>query len=283
MSAADSIPTTPAPRVAHPEFLAQQTQGIAEQLYQTVGNHYLAFRRGFFHDANPSLATEPPAHPDAHQTETAKLAENALRVVPSAAQSLPILGDLVVHLQRVIDIHTLTENELLTLHNVTMIYLYGVRDGIQGWYVDYLLDAAMKLQHEKNPDYFIEFPWHGLFYLPPDEAAAFSLAVQQGDITGITNQVQQLGNRLSAALENPFKAQEDLAFAGEDGERRKTIFTLKTTAGLAIGAYLAIEAVRAFVGPHHPHEQPQAVVQIIPAQMQQYLIPRDQLPPQASS
>jgi len=281
--AADPLPTTPAPRVAHPDFLAQQTQTVADQLYQTVGNHYLEFRRTYFHDANPSLATEPPAHPNAHQTETARLAENALRVVPGSVQSLPIIGDLVVHLQRVINIHTLTENELLTLHNVSMIYLYGVRDGLQGWYVDYLLDAADKLQHETNPDYYIEFPWHGLFYLPLAETAAFALAVQQGDVTGITNRVQQLGNKLSVALQNPFKAQEDLAFAGEDGERRKAIFTLKTTAGLAIGAYLAIEAVRAVVGPHHAHEQPQAMIQIIPPQMQQYLVPRDQLPQQTSS
>jgi hypothetical protein len=278
MSAADPSSATSIPHVANPAFLAQQTQTVAAQLYQTIGNHYLEFRRVYFHDTNPSLATEPPAHPEPHQTETAKLAENALKVVPSNVQSLPIIGDLVVHLQRVVNIHTLTENELLTLHNVTMIYLYGVRDGIQGWYVDYLLDAADKLQHETNPDYYIEYPWHGLFYLPPDETAAFSLAVQQGDITAISNQVQQLGNRLSAALQNPFKAQEDLAFSGEDGERHKMIFTLKTTAGLAIGAYLAIETVRAVVGPHHAHELPQPVIQIVPAQMQQYLIPRDQLP-----
>jgi hypothetical protein len=276
MSAQSASNPPPIPHLAHPELLAQQTQAFADQIYQTVGDQYLEFRRTYFHDANASLATEPPPHLVPHQTETAKLAEEALKVIPSGAQSLPVLGDLLTHLRRVVDIHTLTEDELLTLHNVAMIFLYGIRGGVQGWYVDYLVDAAHQLQHVSNTEYFITYPWHGLFYLPPQETAAFDAAVQQYHVAAIEQQVQQFAGRLVNALQHPFKAQEELAFAGEGGEGRKTLFTLKTTAGLAIGAYLAIETVHALVGPHTTHTAPQSVIQLIPSQMQQYLLPRDQ-------
>ncbi len=245
-------------------------------MYQAVGNQYLAFRREYFRDPHASLATEPPPHPAPHQTETAKLAENALKVVPHEVRSVPIIGDLITHLQRVIDIHTLTENELLTLHNVAMIFLYGTRDGLQPWYVEYLLDAAHKLSNVTDLDYFITYPWHGLFYLPPEPLSAFDTAVRTGDVAGIERAVSHTAAQLITALKDPFKAQEDLAFAGEGGERRKTVFTLKTTAALAIGAYLAIETVRSLVGPHHAAEPPKPVIETIPSTMQQYLIPRDQ-------
>jgi hypothetical protein len=276
MSSQPPTNAPPIPHLAHPELLAQQTQAFADQLYQTVGDQYLEFRRTYFHDANASLATEPPPHPEAHQTETAKLAGEALKVIPSGAQSLPVIGDLLTHLRRVVDIHSLTEDELLTLHNVAMIFLYGIRGGVQGWYVDYLLDAAHQLQHVSNTEYFITYPWHGLFHLPQAETTAFDAAVQHYDVAAIENQVQQFAGRLVNALQHPFKAQEELAFVGDGGETRKTVFGLKTTAGLAIGAYLAIETVRSLVGPHQQHTTPQPVIQMIPNQMQQYLIPRDQ-------
>src|SRR6185437_5868692 len=154
MTAPQQPPTLPTIHVPNPELLAQQSRPVADQLYQAVGNQYLAFRRDFFHDANASLATEPPAHPQPHQTETAKLAERALQVVPGGAHTLPIIGDLITHLQRVVDIHSLTENELLMLHNTSMIFLYGTRDGLQAWYVEYLLDAAHKLNNITDLEYF---------------------------------------------------------------------------------------------------------------------------------
>lgn len=205
MSAQSSSNPPQVPHLAHPELLAQQTQAFADQLYQSVGDQYLEFRRTYFHDANASLATEPPPHPAAHQTETAKLAGEALKVIPSGAQSLPVIGDLLTHLHRVVDIHSLTEDELLTLHNVAMIFLYGIRGGVQGWYVDYLLDSAHQLQHVSNTEYFITYPWHGLFYLPQKETADFDAAVQQYNVAAIQNHVQEFAGKLVNALQHPLR------------------------------------------------------------------------------
>jgi hypothetical protein len=264
-------------RVPETAGLATATTAVANQLYTTVSNDYLQFRRTYFREQDPSLATEPPLHPPAHQDETARLAETALKAIPGVVQSVPLLSDIYTHLHRVVNIHTLTENELLMLHNVTMVFLYGTRDGIQPWYVEYLNDTAHQLAEVKHGEYYIDYPFHGLFYIPQDDLLKFDIAIKQGDPTRIAAYVQNLAEHLQTALHDPFKGQEQFSFAGADGDRHRTIFNLKTTAGLAIGGYLALEAVRAVVNPHHEAGPAQSAIQLIPPQMHQYLVP--QTPP----
>jgi hypothetical protein len=255
--------------------LTEQSRPVAQQLYDNVSTTYLQFRRTFFHESDPTLSTDPPLHPPAQQSETAKLAEGAIRIIPSAVKGVPLVGDIVQHLQRVVEIHTLTENELLSLHNITMVFLYGVRDGIQPWYVAYLNDAAHQLAAEAHPDYFFAFSFHGLFYETPEDLVKFDIALRQGDVATMEAYVQHIGSNLVHVLHDPYKGQEDLSFAGPDGERRKTIFNLKTTAGLAIGGYLGLEAVRALISPHKDLPPPTPVIQVIPSVMQQYTMPRE--------
>ena len=261
--------------VANPAQLVAQSRAMADQLYSEVSTAYLQFRHIYFEEESPSLANDPPMHPPAHQSETARLAQGALKVIPGAVRAMPILGDLAGHLQRVVEIHTLTENELLSLHNITMVFLYGVREGIQPWYVAYLDESAHQLLEATHPDYFLAFPFHGLFYQTPETLVKLDIALRQGDVAYIETHVQQLAQELIIVLHDPFKGQENLSFAGPDGERRKIVFNLKTTAGLAIGSYLGIEAVRSFISPHKDLPPPQAAIHMIPSEMDQYTLPRE--------
>lgn len=267
------------PLLPNPDQFIAQTRDVATQLYKDVSEAYLQFRRDTYHEENPSLATEPAPLKSVQQSESARLAEGTLRVVPGAAKAVPLVHELVDHLQRVVNIHTLTENERMTLHNVAMVFLYGVRDGIQPWYVEYMLTSAQALAPITNPDYYVDFPWHALFYKTPQELTAFSQAVRAGDSAGIVPVVQQLARDLIDALQHPYEAQENLAFSGPDGARQKTIFDLKTSAGLAVGAYLAVEAVRTFMGAPQEKPHPQAAIKLIPDEMSQHLVPRDTAEP----
>ena len=259
-------------KVADPAALQTATRPLASQLYATVSDDYLQFRRTYFREQDPSLSTEPPLHPPPHEDETARLAQTALKAIPAVVQSVPLLGDIYTHLHRVVNIHTLTENELLMLHNVTMVFLYGTRDGLQAWYVEYLNEAAHQLADVNHAEYYIEFPFHGLFYIPSEDLVKFDIAIQQGDPTRISAYVQNLADHLETALKDPFHGQEHFSFAGADGDRHRTVFNLKTTAGLAIGGYLALEAVRAVVSPHANAGPPQSVIHLIPPEMQQFLL-----------
>ena len=271
-------PNNPAPNpttmaVANPAQLVTESRAMADQLYSAVSTTYLQFRQTYFNEAEPSLANDPPLHPPAHQSETARLAQGALKVIPVAVRAVPLIGDLAQHLQRVVEIHTLTEKELLSLHNITMVFLYGVREGIQPWYAAYLDDSAHQLLEATHPDYFLAFPFHGLFYQTPEALVKLDIALRQGDVAFIEQHMQQLAQQLITVLHDPFKGQENLSFAGPDGERRKVVFNLKTTAGLAIGSYLGIEAVRSFISPHKDLPPPQAVIHMIPPEMDQYTLP----------
>ncbi len=259
-------------KVADPAALLVETRPLANQLYSAVSADYLQFRRTFFREQDPSLATEPPLHPPPHHDETARLAETALKAIPSVVQSVPLLSEIYTHLHSVVDIHTLTENELLTLHNMTMVFLYGTRDGLQAWYVEYLNDAAHQLAEVQHNDYYIHFPFHGLFFIPQDDLLKFDIAIRQGDHAQTASYVHSMGERLVTVLRDPFHGQEHFSFAGPNGERHRTIFNLKTTAGLAIGGYLALEAVRAVISPHSPSGPPQAAIHLIPPEMQQFIV-----------
>ena len=268
-------PTSSA-HVPNAAALASETVAFADRAYAAVSEAYLGFRRHFYHEANPSLATEPPPITEIQQGEPGRIAGGALKVLPKAARAIPLVQDLADHLKRVEDIHTLTEEERTTLHNLSMVYLYGLRGGIQAWYVEYMLDSAHRLTHISDFDYYIKFPWHALFYLNEAQLAAFDSAVRTGNTPEIQQHIEHLGNRLINALNNPYEAQDQLAFSGPNGDRHRIVFNLKTTAALAVGAYLAVEAVRTFMGPHETPPPPKAVIDLIPQQMSQHLIERPQ-------
>ncbi len=263
------------PRVPNGPQLIEQSRAYAAQLYKTVGDYYLAFRREHFRDANPSLATLPPRNSAVQQTEAARLASGTLRVIPSATRNLPVLRDIFAHLQWEVDIHTLTETERLQLHNLTMSFLYGITDGIQPWFVDWMLGASYNLRVIPHADYYLAFPWHGLFYRNPNDLATFERAVATGEVAGIEQEIGRLADGLVKVLRDPMGTQPELAFTGPNAEQRRIFFNLKTAAGLALGAYLAAELVQTLVHPQHASNPPQSVLPELPAQITTHVLPEE--------
>lgn len=258
--------------------LAAQTQDFAARTSKNVGDQYLEFRRVYYHDSNPSLATLPPRMSHQHQTEGAKIASEALRLMPREAFAIPIVRDLLNQLQWEVDIHTLTERECIALHNLSMTYLYGIQGGIQPWFANWQLEFAHALLGVNHPDYYLAFPWHGLMYRSPEEVRAFDTAIRNGDVAGIEREVKRLGDQLVAVLREPLTTQADLAFTGPDAERRHMIFTIKTRAALALGAYLAIETARGLLRGEHKATPPQSVMQHMPPELEQHLLPEEAPP-----
>lgn len=254
----DAVPATVRTAADVPQLpagldLAAQTTAVARELYDAVSGPYLNFRRIYCRESSPSLATVPPRTQESQRTEGARLAAGALRLMPKEVHAVPLARDLYDHLQWVVDIHTLTDNERIQLHNLTMVFLYGVHDGIQPWYIDWLIRSEHALHTKLPPKYFLAYPWHGIFFRAASAQAQFDQAVRTGDVAGIQQEVQHIGERLVDVLREPLSTQPKLAFSGEDGEMRKAIFDLKTAAGLALAAYLAVETVRALT---HPGEEP---------------------------
>ena len=87
-------------------------------------------------------------------------------------RELPLLRDMINHLQWEVDIHSLTEQERIELHNQTMVFLHGIQDGVQPWYVDWVLHVMQALQYVEHPDYYLAFPWQGILYRKPEELAS---------------------------------------------------------------------------------------------------------------
>jgi hypothetical protein len=258
--------------VTTPADLAAATRPFAARVFDSVSREYLQYRRVFHHDPNPSLDTPPPESAEAQQTEGARLAQGALRIMPREAQAVPLVRDLVDHLQWVVDIHTLTQHERTQLHNLTMVFLHGVTDGVQAWYVEWLHAAAVKLADVTHPKYYLAYPWQALLYRSPTHLAALTDAISSGSVTGIEREVQHMADQLAAVLHDPLGTQPKLAFMGRDGERRKVLFDLKTAAGLALGAYLAAETVRALTSLGRPQDDlPRSVVDL-PAAMAPHLV-----------
>jgi len=126
-SSVDSLPNG--------DQLVARTHSFATSLYDAVAAEYLQFRRTYYHEEQPSLATTPVASTEVHKAEVALLAENTLKVLPNAVKTLPVIGGIIEHLQRVADLNSISEAERSTLHNMTMAFLYGMKDGVQPWYV----------------------------------------------------------------------------------------------------------------------------------------------------
>jgi hypothetical protein len=229
--------------------LATATEQSAETLFNNVADAYLEFRRVYYREASPSLATVPPASNGVQQAHVAQLAENTLRVIPSSVKAVPLLGGLLEHLQQVANIYSMSETERTTLHNLTMLYLHGVNHGLQPWYVNWYLASAQQLSRVNHPDYFIEHPWDALFYLPPRDLTRFEEGVHTGDVAVITDCMHALAQRLIAALKEPIEVQSQLAFTGPGGDERRAAFQLKTTAALGFGAYLIWEEAHTILRP----------------------------------
>lgn len=262
-----ATPNQPIPLAPDPHELATRTRDFAVEVFADVAEQYLAFRRVYYHEEQPSLATPPPQHTEIRQGELALLADNILRLVPRAVKSFPLVGGLLEHLEEVANVHSISEKERTALHNMTMVLLYGVNDGVQPWYVEWLLATARNLAGVSAPHYFMTFPWDACLYMPPRELAAFDAAVRQGDIPGIQRQIRQVANHLIEALRDPIEAQPKLAFTGPEGERQHAYFHLKTAAAIALGAYLVTAEVRTLLHPRAPEAPTQSALAPLPEEI----------------
>jgi hypothetical protein len=247
-----TLPQRP-PSVPNANELVEQTQGYAAQVFAAVATEYLGFRREYYHETQPSLATIPPAHTEIRKAELALLAESTLRVTPQAIKSIPIVGAVVQHLEQVADMHSIAEEERTALHNLAIGFLHGVRGGIQPWYLEWLLASAHNLSQVTYLDYYLEFPFDGLLYRDPAALAALDAAVRASNIAVLQHEIDHLATRLIEVLRDPVRAQPRLAFTGPDGERRRVVFNLKTVAGLALAAYLVTAEARHLI---HPQQAP---------------------------
>jgi len=260
-------------RLPNGQQLYAQTTDTAARFYNAVAEQYLAFRRDYFHDAQPSLATDPPRTDAVQQTESGKIADRALKVVPRAVRDLPLIRELMDHLQWEVDIHTLTSRERIDLHNISMVFLYGTDGGIQPWYVEWLVEQMHRIQGVTHPKYYLAFPWHGLLYRSPEDLTAIDTAVRRGDILEIERHLEHYGAQLVAVLKDPLHAQPKLAFSGPHAEERRMLFNLKTSAAIALGAYLAVEAARDLLGARHPAGPPESMLGPLPQQLMVRMIP----------
>jgi hypothetical protein len=255
-------------RLPDPQRLVEQTRDAAARLYTAVAQQYLTFRRDYFHEPEPTLATPPPQSDAVQQTESGKIADRALRLMPHAVRDLPLIRELMDHLQWEVDIHTLTSRERISLHNIVLVFLYGTDGGIQPWFVEWLNQQMHSIQSVTHSKYYLAYPWHGLLYRTPDELRAFDTAVSQENILEIEREMERYAGQLITVLRDPLHTQPKLAFSGPHAEERRILFNLKTSAAVALGAYLAVEAVRDLFGQHHEPEAPDsAVAMFTPAQL----------------
>lgn len=229
--------------------LADQTRAFADQTFEAVAREYLAFRREYYHESQPSLATLPQAHAEIRKSEVALLAESMLRLAPQAVKSIPLVGSFVTHLRQVADMHSIAEDERTALHNLAIGFLHGMRGGVQPWYVEWLLASAHNLSQISDLDYYLEFPFDGLLYRDPAALATFEAAVRQGDTVALRGEIERMAAKLIEALRDPVGVQPRLAFTGSDGEHRRVVFNLETTAALALIAYLIGTEVRLLTNP----------------------------------
>jgi hypothetical protein len=208
--------------------------------------------------------TAPPASSQLPRSELALLADNSLRLLPQAVKSAPILGGLLEHLEQVAELHSLSTAKCLALHNLAMVQLYGVKGGLQAWYVEWALTSAHRLSQVKQDDYFFAFPWDACLYKSASELIVFDKAVRSGDSLEIKRQIAPIGDRLIAALQDPVRAQGQYAFTGEESEWRKMVFHLKTSAALMLAAYLVTDEARALLRPRQVRPAPTSVLAPLP-------------------
>lgn len=244
--------------------LAARSRTFGGQVYEEVAEQYLQFRREYYLEDHPSLDTLPPQHAEIHRSELALLAEQTLRLVPDAVKGVPVIGGLLAHLERVADIHSISEAERTALHNVTMTFLHGAKDGIQPWYAQWLLDSARNLASVTDTDYFMEFPWDACCYMPPDDLTAYERAIGAADITGIEAAIRRVADKLCLALKEPIDTQVVFAFTGPDADHRREQFQLKTAAALALGAVLIGEEARLLLRPRLTVRPPRSALAPLP-------------------
>jgi hypothetical protein len=261
------------------ERLPEQTREWAEQISALVAEHYLAFRRKFYHEDHPTLETTPPAHAEIHQAEIARLADNTLRLMPNAVKAVPVLGGLLEQLHQVANIHSMSERERSMLHNLTMSFLHGVRGGIQPWYAQWLLASARGLHAERYDTYFMQYPWDALLYQDAAQLQAFEAAMAQGQAPGIERALERIAARLTRALDDPIGVQPDLAFTGPEAERRRTVFRLKTSAALALGAYFVVEEARVLLHPREAAPVHHSALAPLPPELAAYMSAGDKPEP----
>jgi hypothetical protein len=246
--------------------LVEQTRDYAAQVFEAVATAYLAFRREYYHETQPSLATIPLAHTEIRKAELALFVESILRATPQAIKSIPIVGAFLRHLEQVADMHSIAEEERTALHNLAIGFLHGVRGGIQPWYVEWLLASAHNLSQVTHLDYYLEFPFDGLLYRDPKALAALDAAVRASNIAALQHEIDQLATRLIEVLRDPVRAQPRLAFTGPDGEHRRFVFNLKTVAGLALAAYLVTAEARHLMHSRQATE-PRSALAPLPARL----------------
>lgn len=210
------------------------------ELRATVVRAYLAFRREYYHEAQPDLRHAPSPHAEIRDAELAGIARSVLRLMPQSVHSIPVLGGFFEHLEQVADIHSISEQERSELHTITMLFLHGTEERIQPWYAAWLVASAENLVTADVSEYYFEHPWDGLFYRSPQELQSFAAAVRGRDTKSITGEIKRLASGLVSALRDPVKMHSELAFSGPNAERRRALFQLKTTAALALGAYLIV-------------------------------------------
>src|SRR5215831_123558 len=177
--------------------LAEQTRDFGGPASATIAQAYIQFRRSYYNETNPTLDSVPPQNSEIRRTQAGAIAERTLSLIPRAFRQLPLLRDIFNHLQWEVDIHSLTEQERIELHNMAMVFLHGVQNGIQPWYVAWALSIMEALQEVDHPDYYLAFPWQGLFYRSPDELVAIQRAVTSGDVVAIQREIERLGNGLT--------------------------------------------------------------------------------------
>lgn len=262
-----------ATRVPNPRELVEQTREVAEQIYEAVAAEYLEFRREYYHEANPSLDTIPPAHEQIRQAEIAQLVDRALRLVPAMIKAVPIIGSFLTHLEQVAEIHSISEDERTALHNMARAFLYGIDGGIQPWYVEWILASARNLIQMTDPQYYMQHPWDGLLYMPPATLEAFDAAVRTGNVEAITREIDYLGGRLIEVLRDPIHTQPEFAFTGPNAEQRRLRFNLRTGVALALMAYLIMEEVRHIAHPQRSEGPLPSVLAQLPHQLSERMIP----------
>lgn len=267
------IPVSQSPeiRLPDPDALYKATHDIAATLFAQVGHDYLQFRRISYEETTPSLATLPPESHAIQQAEIALLADNALRFVTPALKSIPLIGGLVEHLQRVANIHSISQQERTALHNEAMLFLHGIKGGIHGWYVEWMYQAAASVSRVVRHDYFIYHPWDALLYMNDTQLAEFGEAIRSQNTDTITRYVSQLASSLRDALLDPVATQPKLAFTGPDHEEIEAQFNLKTTAALALGALLIAGEVQVLLHHHDTQTPPPSAIPPFPEVMKDYI------------
>jgi hypothetical protein len=266
---------TPAQQTSsHPDVssLTAQTRAFAATLAAEVAEQYLEFRRVYYHEAAPSLTTLPSAHAEIRQAELAYVAERTLHVLPPAVKSLPVIGGLLDHLQDVANIHSISERERTALHNMTVLFLDGMRDGIQPWYLAWLLASAHNLAAQTDPRYYMTNPYDALLYRPAARQSDLEQAVRDQDVAGVEREMRRLANRLIEVLRDPIGTQPDLAFTGPDATHRRVLFHLKTTVALVLGAYLVTEELRALLDARERRADPPSALAPLPPQQKVRLL-----------